>query len=295
MTTKYEIVRKVDGRELATNRASFGSNLMMTLRFRTSRPVDLFASTQRLNQVREAIHAWKSMHRLLRAQVIHTYDSQSYYFVIDESSNQNLEKNVKFLRVKHNRNRSKFSRPVNENLVYELLFERLISDRIDFNDNTLLWRLALVELKQDGDELVYELFWSVHHAIADEPSMRENLRLLLELIETSVRGGQIEPREFDVYPGDMSGDEEEPKPVVSIQPEFVRPSQAIVHASQSLDRFFTSVVDEIDEFEMIDVNANNYVVYASFAQLVEFASKSSVQKPKRFVVYESEYSKLRKK
>lgn len=294
-----KILRRLEDRDVGKNRSIFAPNVLISFRFRSS--VDL---STRLEDVRAGIRAWKSMHPLLRAKVIKMGESdKDFYYAIDENSsaNRNLE-NFQFLRVNYLDSGNHADRLTpSEELLYELMFENYMSDKIDCErEHELLWKLCFIELRKDENEIVYELFWYFNHMIGDGISAKENGLLLLELIEKSVKGEAIEPVDYGMYPGSEKLFEREiastatnPVRDVSQRPEFVNSDEAIRHAASSLDKYFRNL-DEIRDFELVDLNHGGRK-YASFRELVEFSRTKSNHKPKRCVIDQTEFIKLQKK
>ena len=288
------IIRKLESREIVKNRTLFGPNILLTTRFRSK--VDLYAN---LDKVRIGIQSWKSMNRILKSKVIKQGDD--FYYAIDENSsvNQNLE-NVKFLRLQY-RNKSEFRKPLNENLLYDLVNEMFILDFIDCEkEHNILWRMAFIEMKTDGNEFVYELFWHVNHIIVDGLSSKENFILLLSVIAKSLSGEEIGNEDFGIYPGTEKLFEKEIKSTVNLperspvhKPDFIDPVKAKLHSKSSLDRYFLDI-QEVEDFQLIDLNRDGQI-YTDLTELVKVSREKSFQKPKRFIIYEQEYLKLSKK
>lgn len=294
-----KILRRLEGRDVGKNRSIFAPNVLISFRFRSS--VDLSA---RLEDVRAGIRAWKSMHPLLRAKVIKMGETdEDFYYVIDENSsaNRNL-KNFQFLRVNYLDKGTDGDRLVpSEELLYELMFENYMSEKIDCErEHDLLWKLCFIELRKNENEIVYELFWYFHHMIGDGISAKENGLLLLELIEKSLKGEACEPIDYGMYPGSEKLFEREiastatnPVRDLSQRPEFVKSDEAIRHAAESLNKYFRSP-DEIRDFELVDLNHDGRK-YASFGELVELSRTKSNHKPKRCVIDQPEFLRLQKK
>lgn len=286
MENNYQVLRKLENAEVAKNRTLFGPNVLVTIRFRSR--LNLF---ERLDKVRAGIVAWKSMHRFLRAKVVSKDDG--LYFVVDENSsaNRNLE-NVQFLRL-----RKSSTKNIDSEFLYDLVIEKFISEMINCEgEHELLWRLALLEL----DNQRYELLWQFHHIIGDGLSAKENITLLLSLISKSLRDEQIEPIDLGLYPGTGKlfekeirslGEIAEREPV--LRPAFVDPDRARETSGSSLEKY-AGILNEIDHFELIDLNRNGET-YATRDQLIEFSKSSSYQKPKRFIIHKNEFLKLQKK
>lgn len=292
-----KVIRKVIASEIGKNRTIFGPNAVITMRIRSR--LDLF---ERLDQVRAGIHAWKSMHQFLRAKIVPK--DEDFYYVIDEdsSANRNLE-NIKFLRVqKRQENGPKKQIDDEEEFLYELVFEKYNSDLIDCEkEHDLLWRLAFLELPPKDNLFGYEIYWVFNHLIGDGCSVKENMLLLLSLIEKSMKGETIEPVDFGVYPGNGKlfeaeisaiGETNQIEPVV--KPSFVDPAQARISSSTSINKYFTSL-DEIDDFDLIDLNRNGGERYATRNELIQFSQTTSYEKPKRFVITQDRFLKLQKK
>lgn len=286
------ILRKLENGELSKNRGGYGPNFIITIKLKGH--VNLFDN---LESVRNAIRAWKSMHDILRAHVIKREDGD-FYFAVDENSavNKNLE-NIQFLRVRYPSDKNLKS--LDESLLYELLFEKYMFKQIDVDEpNDILWKLGLVEMQPTSEgEFVYEIFFLIHHIIGDGLSAKENMLLLLNLIEKSIKGESIESRDFGVFPGnarvfeqEISSMRDKPEQTPVLKPDFVDPAQARLHSSTTLKEKFPNL-DESEEFEIVDLNRDGNV-FATFSQLVKLSREESYQKPKQMIIEEDRFLKL---
>lgn len=294
----FTILRKLDRIEINKNRTIFGPNVISTLRFRSK--CDLFA---KLDDLKSAIRSWKSMHKILSAKVIK--HDESFYFAIDENSsvNRNLE-NVRFLRAQNLHNGSVAS--INKEFIYQLVFEKELSEVINFEKpHDFLWRLCFVELEQSNQkerqEFVYEIFLYIHHSIVDGLSAKENMILLLSLIKKKIKGDQIEPKDFGVYPGTVdifqreisSLDPNRPYRDLVTKPDFVDPAQAKLHSMEILNGLLEKSQINVEDYELVDLkNGQNY---GTLSELVRISREVGTQKPKRFKIPEDQFLKLKKR
>lgn len=302
--SSLKIVRKLEPEEVAKNRSLIAPNIFISVRFRSR--VDLFA---RLDVVADGIRAWKSIHQILRANVVKQADDE-FYFAVDENSsvNRNLE-NIQFLRLKFG---GESKKPVDVDLISELISTKYAADRIDFEKtpDELLWRMALVEMREFDGLGVYELHWFFHHIIGDGFSAKESLFLLLDLILRKLKGDEPLGKqvEMGIYPGTRKMFEREIELIAaelsdhkpqerapSRRPGFIDRDRAVREAFESLEDEIKSVIDRIDDFELLDLNHNQTTVYASRAQLIDALRSENHQKLRRVSISEQDFLRLKAK
>ena len=275
-----KILRKLEIGEVNKNSSGLAANFMITVRLRSK--IDLFAD---LNKLRDAIQTFKKMHPLLRAKAEKINDE--FHFTIDENSsaNQNLE-NVHFLRIIN-------ENPVDDGFIFDRITEKCFYEWIDIQkEPDLLWRLIFLEIK---GEFTYEIFWQVNHIIADGLSVKENILLLLNIIEKKIRSEDVNPTDFGLYQGSAKVFEPEISSItdrkaqpVAYKPGFIDPVKAKLNSTS----FINKVIDGISHFDLFDLNSNRS--YATFDELIDIPKRSQC-KPKKFMINENTYLKLLKK
>ena len=188
-----KVLRKLETYELNKNRGVIATTCIITLRIRSK--IDLFAD---LGKLRDAIQTFKKMHVLLRAKVVKIEDD--FHFVIDENSsmNRNLE-NVHFLRIKSNLNDPELAKSlIDDHLLLYLILEKTISELFDCEKpHESLWKLIILEINNSSDnERVYEFVWNFHHIIADGISVKANFPYLLNIIDKTLKGEEVELKDY---------------------------------------------------------------------------------------------------
>ena len=150
MVALFNVLRKLEMGEIMVNRIPAAQNTFRSLRLRSK--IDLFAH---LDQLREAIHIWKSTQKFLRSKVVK--QNEDYFFAIDEdsSANKNLE-NVHFLRINSNLDSDLNKTLIDHGVLVELAIEKCASELILIDNNPeLLWQLLVIEMKKESDEEQY--------------------------------------------------------------------------------------------------------------------------------------------
>jgi hypothetical protein len=292
------VLRKLETYELNKNRVQTATNCMLTLRLRSK--INLFAN---LGKLRDAIQTFKKMHVLLRAKVVKIEDD--FHFVIDENSsmNRNLE-NVHFLRIKSNLNDPELAKSlIDDHLLFDLIIEKTISELFDCEKpHESLWKLIILEINNTSDnERVYEFVWNFHHIIADGISVKANFPYLFNVIDKTLKGEDVEIKEYGMYPGtthlfekEMNSEVKNSEPLPKIfVPEFVNPDKAKISSQTFVDKYLSGKdVNQLD-FELIDLNSGS--TFSTLAQLVHISKEISNNKPINLVIDEDKFVKLLKK
>lgn len=270
MDSSFEILRKLTPREVKKNVFRRASNILRVAQIRTR--FDLYSN---LDHVHEAILSWKRMQKFLSAQVKKLNDE--YFFVIDKKSlDCQVLENVYFLKlVENDSNKTNSS-----NVVQKLLEEKFLNDPIDFDKpHDFLWKIAFLEIdsekkQNDGGDYVYEFILVIHHSISSGVNANENMVMILELIEKTIRSEKIELKEFELYPGTENVFEKEINSAskrVNVpkvpRPTFIEPEKAKASALEARPK-----ADQV-YFELVDVRSNR--VFATSSELIEM-SKNSV-------------------
>lgn len=281
-----KVLRKLDKNELVKSQGGAGTNFVSTYRIRSK--LDLFSKHQSVSLLK-SIHTWKSMHKFLQSKI--NLIDQDYCFVLNEDAPAlvNLE-NVYFLRIISDTNRGEF-----ENSITNLVIEKCFHELIDFKSE-YLWRIILIEFDQTSDgEFIYELVLQLHHAIADGLSTNANIVLLLDIIQRTINGEEIEKREFGVFPGTDVLFEKEAK---SIEKRLNTPNvfwPSFVDIKREKSASFNQKYKDLENvnFELLDVLTNK--IYAKSSDLYFISRELSTVKPNRFCINEELTSKLIKK
>lgn len=293
-----KVLRKLESNEVCQN-SGIAPNTLRTVRLRTR--LDLFAHLDRL---RWAFSELKRSQPLLRAKVVS--QNGDFYFAIDEDSsvNRNLE-NVHFLRIDSRLDEHLSKVLVGENLLVELVLEKLANEMIDIEQpHDILWKFVIIEVKNDDEEgeFVYEFIWHIAHLIADGVSMSRNFVLLLDLIHRSITGGGDDGSlaEQPVFAGSETIFEDEfnkapglPKNMaVTPKPEFLDPKIAREHSRSTYDSFFESAKSL--DFDLIDLNSSTTRRFASLAEMIQISRQVNLKR-KKFVISGETYRKLLEK
>lgn len=290
----YKVLRKLEIIEVMKNRLPIASNVISTLRLATNR-VDLFAH---LDQLKQAVHTWKSTQPFLRAKVVPK--DGDFYFVIDENSSANRQlENVHFLRIRSNLDASLTKKLIDENLVLDLALEKSLSEIINFDNNPdLLWNLSIIEVSS----FTYELVWQISHVISDGVSIKENYLLLLDLIQRAIRLQSMPtPVDYGVNAGTMRIFEKErnsapgfPTDVPKIfRPDFVQPEVSRKAIETKYDSIFGGKLPDQLDFELYDLNSSK--TYLTLVDAIRLGREMNNMKPVRFDIPKETFQSLLKK
>lgn len=277
----YEILRKLDAKEMFILGRANSNNLVITFKLRSK--VNLF---DHIDRVKNGIHAWMDMHSLLRSK-ISQIENELYFVLNDEAE---LLENVHFIRVKSSCHAKNL-----DSLIFDLIIEKCLVDKIGI-ETGLLWRLLFIET---SEFLVYEVMLQKSHVIANSISTKASNNLLLEFIQQSIHdySGPIHAPNLDMYSEFcsiiasklhfdlVSMDKTNNEKTKLIKSENAQ-AAAGYHVS---DQFVDLDLDKID-IELYDVCSNK--IFTTLAELLECSRKENNIKPKRFVIDQAVSQKI---
>lgn len=185
-----QVLRKLDGKEMALLRRGWGDNMFVKLQIRSK--VNLFEK-ENLSTFQLAIKEWMKSEKFLCSKIT-KHNDNDYFYEYHDQIDYNFE-NVEFLRIKTSNKSTQ--------LVSKLLTNDMISQRFDLNkkQDTLLWKYYFLEV--DPKDNVYDIIALFHQAISQGKAGFLSICKLLKIFEYLHKKEQfpLDYNKTNLFPG----------------------------------------------------------------------------------------------